>query len=71
MSERAVREESLGHGSLAKVITTATGVEDNLTTLTLCRDRPGKVVSFCMGELGTLSRVVSMNRCVRSIYSRA
>ena len=66
---RAVREESLGHGSLAKVITTATGAEDNLTTLTLCRDRPGKVVSFCMGELGTLSRVVSMSLGAPLVYA--
>jgi 3-dehydroquinate dehydratase type I len=66
---RAVREEELGHGSIAKVITTARGVEDNLTTLTLCRDRPGKVVSFCMGELGTVSRVVSMSLGAPLVYA--
>jgi 3-dehydroquinate dehydratase I len=57
---RSTREEELGRGSLAKVVTTATRVDDNLTTLTLCAEAPGKVVSFCMGELGTVSRVVSM-----------
>ncbi len=58
---RAVSKEALGHGSLAKVVTTATRADDNLRTLTLCGDKPGKVVSFCMGELGTVSRVVSMH----------
>jgi 3-dehydroquinate dehydratase-1 len=57
---RATCEEELGLGSLAKVVTTAGSVDDNLTTLTLCGDSPGKVISFCMGELGTVSRVVSM-----------
>ena len=31
-----------------------------VATLALCADRPGKVISFCMGALGTVSRVVSM-----------
>jgi len=66
---RAVRERSLGHGSVAKVITTAMGVEDNLTTLALCEDEPGKVVSFCMGELGTISRVVSMRLGAPLVYA--
>lgn len=57
---RPICEQELGLGSLAKVVTTASSVEDNMTTLTLCGDRPGKIVSFCMGELGTLSRVASM-----------
>jgi len=66
---RALREEELGHGSIAKVITTARGVEDNLTTLTLCQDKPGKVVSFCMGALGTVSRVVSMSLGAPLVYA--
>jgi 3-dehydroquinate dehydratase type I len=53
-------DEELGLGSMGKVVTTACEVDDNLTTLALCRERPGRVVSFCMGELGTVSRVVSM-----------
>ena len=57
---RAKCAEELDHGSLAKVVTTATSAEDNLATLALCADRPGKVISFCMGALGTVSRVVSM-----------
>ncbi len=57
---RPICEEELGLGSLAKVVTTATSVDDNVTTLRLCGDRPGKIVSFCMGELGTVSRVASM-----------
>jgi 3-dehydroquinate dehydratase-1 len=57
---RPICGEELGLGSLAKVVTTATSVDDNITTLTLCSDRPGKIISFCMGELGTVSRVASM-----------
>lgn len=57
---RPICEEELALGSLAKVVTTATSVDDNITTLTLCGDRPGKIISFCMGELGTVSRVASM-----------
>ena len=57
---RPICKEELAHGSVAKVVTTAASVEDNLTTLALCRDDPGKTVSFCMGGLGTISRVVSM-----------
>ena len=57
---RAIREEELGYGSLAKVVTTAKSVDDNITTLSLCEDEPNKTISFCMGGLGMLSRVVSM-----------
>ena len=43
------------------MVTTATSVDDNLTTLTLCAGRAqARSISFCMGELGTVSRVVSM-----------
>jgi 3-dehydroquinate dehydratase type I len=57
---RSVRKEERGYGSLAKVVTTATKADDNLTTLTLCADEPERTISFCMGELGTVSRVLSM-----------
>lgn len=59
-SLRSKAEQEMGLGSLAKVVTTARSVDDNVATLTLCGDEPGKIVSFCMGELGTVSRVVSM-----------
>jgi 3-dehydroquinate dehydratase type I len=66
---RAVREEELGYGSVAKLVTTANGLDDNLTTLDICEDMPGKVVSFCMGELGTISRVVSMRLGAPLVYA--
>lgn len=66
---RAVCDDGLRHGSLVKVITTAKSAEDNLATLTLCGERPGKVVSFCMGELGTVSRVVSMRLGAPIVYA--
>lgn len=57
---RRVCEEGLEHGTIAKVVTTATSVEDNLRTIKLCAENRGKVVSFCMGTLGTASRMMSM-----------
>jgi 3-dehydroquinate dehydratase type I len=59
-SLRTMRDDALEYGSLAKIVTTATSAEDNLTTLSLCADKPRKTISFCMGELGTLSRAVSL-----------
>ena len=47
-------------GAVAKVVTTAKSVDDNATTLRLCSEFPGRVVSFCMGELGLPSRLMSM-----------
>jgi 3-dehydroquinate dehydratase type I len=66
---RALLEEELSRGSIAKVITTAKAIADNLTTLPLCGDVPGKVVSFCMGELGMISRVVSMRLGAPLVYA--
>ncbi len=66
---RSIRDEELDYGSLAKVVTTAKSLEDNLTTLTLCADEPGRTVSFCMGELGTVSRVVSMSLGAPLVYA--
>lgn len=57
---RPICAEELGLGAVAKVVTMAASAEDNLTALTLCGDRPGKVVAFCMGGLGTVSRVASI-----------
>jgi len=57
---RSILGEESGLGSVAKIVTTATKADDNLTTLALCADEPGKAVSFCMGGLGTVSRVLSM-----------
>jgi 3-dehydroquinate dehydratase / shikimate dehydrogenase len=57
---RAIREEEMDYGSLAKVVTTAGSMDDNVTTLSLCADEPRRTISFCMGGLGTLSRVVAM-----------
>lgn len=53
-------KEGLKYGALVKIVTTATSVEDNLTALALCERKPGRVIAFCMGEQGVLSRVLSM-----------
>lgn len=66
---RPICKEELGLGAVAKVVTTATSVDDNITALTLCGDRPGKIVSFCMGELGMVSRVASMRLAAPLAYA--
>jgi 3-dehydroquinate dehydratase type I len=54
------REVSAG-AEVCKIVTTAKQVEDNLTILnfTLAASTKTKVVCFCMGELGKVSRLLS------------
>lgn len=54
------REISTG-AEVCKIVTTAKQMEDNLTTLnfTLAASSKTKVVCFCMGELGKVSRLLS------------
>ena len=49
--------------SIYKLIFTAQNFEDNLVALELCKEiskNNKKVISFCMGELGILSRILSV-----------
>lgn len=66
---REIAQEGLEKGTVAKVVTTAKSVDDNATTLKLCSEFPGRVVSFCMGELGVTSRVMSMFFQAPIVYS--
>ncbi len=44
---------------ICKIVTTAQGFEDNLTVLQLISEFPGvKLISFAMGPLGSISRVL-------------
>ena len=54
------REISSG-ANICKIITTAKRIEDNLTTLdfTSTASSKAKIVCFCMGELGKISRLLS------------
>ncbi len=54
------REISSG-AEVCKIVTTAKQMEDNLTTLNFTSEasRKTKVVCFCMGELGKVSRLLS------------
>ncbi|MBN1862425.1 MAG: type I 3-dehydroquinate dehydratase [Dehalococcoidales bacterium] len=55
-----VKKQLSAGADICKVITTAQGFGDNLTTLQLIAEFPKiKVVSFAMGPLGMLSRVLS------------
>jgi 3-dehydroquinate dehydratase type I len=54
-----VRRQLKSGADIGKIITTAQGFEDNLTVLQLCSEFPGvKLVSFAMGPLGLMSRVL-------------
>lgn len=44
---------------ITKIITTATTLQDNLTILKFNLEAQSKIVSFCMGNLGKLSRIFS------------
>lgn len=41
-----------------KIVTMATTPADNMTTLRLCGDKDVPTVSFCMGEMGVISRIL-------------
>lgn len=56
-----IRDEALRLGSIAKIVTTAGSFDDNLRSLELLEGKRGKVVAFCMGNVGTVSRVISMH----------
>lgn len=57
---KEIRKEAMGYGALAKVVTTARTPEDNLAAISLCDVDPRRTISFCMGDLGAVSRVVAM-----------
>jgi len=51
--------EALEHGDLAKLVSMAKGFRDNATVLSLYKIFPGgRLVAFCMGEAGIISRVL-------------
>ena len=57
---RGIIKEGLSHGvHIVKVVTLANEPSDNITTLNLCSEWKGKVISFCMGRRGLLSRILA------------
>ncbi len=54
-----VRRQLKADADICKIVTTAQGFEDNLTVLQLISEFPGvRLLSFAMGALGTISRVL-------------
>jgi 3-dehydroquinate dehydratase-1 len=52
--------EVLSYGGVGKVVTTARRFEDNLRIMELLKQAPkGRLIAFCMGELGLVSRVLA------------
>ena len=53
-----ILEKSLSHGGISKIISNAQDYSDNITILSLYEKAPkGKLIAFCMGCKGILSRV--------------
>ena len=56
-----LKKEIASGAEVCKIVTTAKRIEDNLTTLTFTStaSSKAKLVCFCMGELGKVSRLLS------------
>ncbi len=53
-------KEALRFGGIAKVVTTAKNFKDNITVIEILKQAPkGRLISFCMGELGLVSRILT------------
>ncbi|MCS7133753.1 MAG: type I 3-dehydroquinate dehydratase [Candidatus Caldarchaeum sp.] len=53
--------ECLKHGDIAKIVTYSHGPEHNFQIISLYTSLPkGKLIAFCMGEKGWITRVLSM-----------
>jgi len=53
-----IMKKSLSHGGLSKIISNAQNYDDNITILSLYEKAPkGKLIAFCMGCKGIISRV--------------
>jgi len=59
--EKVLEQEIASGASVCKIITTAKQIEDNLTALNFVSTMSSKtkLVCFCMGELGKVSRLLS------------
>jgi len=58
--EAIISRQQESGADICKVVTTANTMQDNITVLTLVRETVGiKIVSFAMGEIGQVSRVLS------------
>ncbi len=56
-------------GDVAKVVTTSKNEEDNLRILKLYGKEPRRLVAFCMGELGTATRIESLRLGSPVVYA--
>jgi 3-dehydroquinate dehydratase type I len=53
--------QAANHGGIVKIVTLARTVDDNVNVLSLySMVEKGRLIAFCMGKLGTASRVISM-----------
>jgi len=66
--ERA-RDRAASLGEVAKIVTSAKSADDNLKVLRLYEDDPGRLVAFCMGTLGTVSRLLGLRLGSPIIYA--
>jgi 3-dehydroquinate dehydratase-1 len=59
---RRARAQGRRLGDVVKIVTTAEQVGDNQRVMKLYDDDPGELIAFCMGEVGTQSRLESLQR---------
>jgi 3-dehydroquinate dehydratase-1 len=57
---RAILERAHVYGGIAKIVTKANTTEDNLRVLSLYRKNSNRLIAFCIGEKGLLSRILSV-----------
>lgn len=63
------RVEAAKLGDVAKVVTMSRGERDNLRVLKLYGQDPRKLVAFCMGDLGTVTRIESLRLGSPVVYA--
>lgn len=56
-------------GGITKIVTLARAERDNLRVLELYDRDPGRLVAFCMGEVGTASRMASFQLGSPIVYA--
>jgi 3-dehydroquinate dehydratase type I len=57
---KAKLSAALEYGGIAKIVTTARKLSDNLTVLSLySEEMKGRLIAFCMGEDGKISRILA------------
>ncbi|MDA4136610.1 MAG: type I 3-dehydroquinate dehydratase [Thaumarchaeota archaeon] len=66
---KRTRDQASAIGDIAKLVTTARKKDDNARVLKLYEESPGDLIAFCMGAVGTPSRLASLQRGSPIVYA--